>query len=106
MASPLLEVKDVTKAFAGVVAVNRLDLTVDEGEIVALVGENGAGKSTMIKMVPGEYVPDAGDIRLFGGFGRTAWWWTQSRQTGLRWAPIRCEQGKQQGLSPTRRLWE
>jgi ABC-type sugar transport system ATPase subunit len=53
LAGPLLEVKDVTKAFAGVVAVNRLDLTVDEGEIVALVGENGAGKSTMIKMVAG-----------------------------------------------------
>lgn len=66
MASPLLEVKDVTKAFAGVVAVNRLDLTIDEGEIVALVGENGAGKSTMIKMVAGEYIPDSGDIRLFG----------------------------------------
>jgi ABC-type sugar transport system ATPase subunit len=66
LASPLLEVKDVTKAFAGVVAVNRLALTVDEGEIVALVGENGAGKSTMIKMVAGEYSPDAGDIRLLG----------------------------------------
>jgi ribose transport system ATP-binding protein len=63
---PLLEVQGVTKAFAGVVAVNRLDLTVNEGEIVALVGENGAGKSTMIKMASGQYAPDGGEIRFLG----------------------------------------
>jgi ABC-type sugar transport system ATPase subunit len=66
MHTPLLEVSGITKAFAGVRAVDGLDLTVHSGEIVALVGENGAGKSTMIKMVSGEYAPDAGDIRFLG----------------------------------------
>ena len=66
MHTPLLEVSGITKAFAGVRAVDGLDLSVRSGEIVALVGENGAGKSTMIKMVSGQYAPDAGDIRFLG----------------------------------------
>jgi len=66
MRSPLLDVMGLTKTFAGVVAVDRLDLTIDRGEIVALVGENGAGKSTMIKMVSGQYTPDAGKILVDG----------------------------------------
>jgi ABC-type sugar transport system ATPase subunit len=66
MHMPLLEVSGITKSFAGVRAVDGLDLSVHSGEIVALVGENGAGKSTMIKMVSGQYAPDAGDIRFLG----------------------------------------
>ena len=70
MPGPLLEVKGVTKAFGGAVAVNRLDLTVNEGEIVALVGENGAGTSTIIKVVAGQYAPDSGEIRFRGAPAR------------------------------------
>jgi ABC-type sugar transport system ATPase subunit len=66
MSLPLLEAIGLTKAFSGVVAVDRLDLTIGAGEILALVGENGAGKSTMIKMVSGQYAPDAGELRFQG----------------------------------------
>ena len=63
---PLLEARGITKAFAGVVAVDSLDLAILPGEVLALVGENGAGKSTVIKMMSGQYVPDAGELRLLG----------------------------------------
>lgn len=66
MQAPLLEARGLTKAFSGVTAVDHLDLTIAEGEIVALVGENGAGKSTMIKMISGEYAPDAGELCISG----------------------------------------
>jgi len=63
---PLLEARGITKAFAGVVAVDSLDLTILPGEVLALVGENGAGKSTVIKMISGQYAPDAGELRFQG----------------------------------------
>jgi ABC-type sugar transport system ATPase subunit len=61
---PFLEVRSLSKAFGGVLAVNGLDLTIGSGEVVALVGENGAGKSTIIKMISGQYQPDSGEMFL------------------------------------------
>lgn len=52
---PLLEMKDITKTFPGVKALNEVNLQVQEGEIHALVGENGAGKSTLMKVLSGVY---------------------------------------------------
>lgn len=52
---PLLEMKDITKTFPGVKALNQVNLQVREGEIHALVGENGAGKSTLMKVLSGVY---------------------------------------------------
>ena len=52
--------KNITKTFPGVKALDNVNLQVEEGEIHALVGENGAGKSTFIKMLSGVYHPDAG----------------------------------------------
>ena len=66
MSEPLLEARGLTKAFAGVVAVDALDLAIPPGEVLALVGENGAGKSTVIKMISGQYAPDAGELRFLG----------------------------------------
>lgn len=66
MTEIILEARGITKRFAGVTAVDRLDLTIAAGEVHCLVGENGAGKSTMIKMISGQYVPDEGELRLFG----------------------------------------
>jgi simple sugar transport system ATP-binding protein len=64
--APLLEVKNVTKKFPGVLANDNISLTVNPGEIVALLGENGAGKSTLVKMIYGLYPPDSGEIYLNG----------------------------------------
>lgn len=64
--APLLEVRGLRKSFYATLAVNDVSFNVHRGEIVALLGENGAGKSTVIKMLAGVYRPDGGEIRLDG----------------------------------------
>ena len=58
----LIELKNVTKRFGGITALNRASLNVNSGEVVGLIGDNGAGKSTLIKTLVGVYSPDEGDI--------------------------------------------
>ncbi len=58
----LLEVKNITKRFGGLVAVNNVSMGVSAGEVVGLLGDNGAGKSTLIKVVSGVYPADEGKI--------------------------------------------
>lgn len=55
-----LEVKNISKTFVGVKALNKVSLSVDCGEVLAIAGENGAGKSTLMKILTGVYQPDAG----------------------------------------------
>lgn len=62
----ILEVKHVTKTYPGVVALDDVSLSFRKGEIHALVGENGAGKSTIIKVISGAIKPDSGSILLEG----------------------------------------
>jgi ABC-type branched-subunit amino acid transport system ATPase component len=62
----LLDLHDVSMAFGGLKVVDRLDLHVDEGEIVSVIGPNGAGKTTLFNLVTGVYEPTEGDI-LFAG---------------------------------------
>lgn len=62
----ILEMKKITKRFPGVLALNQVDLTLNRGEILALLGENGAGKSTLIKILGGAYHADSGEIFLNG----------------------------------------
>jgi ribose transport system ATP-binding protein len=66
MTTPLLEMQGISKRFPGVVALQDVTLTVNPGEIVALVGENGAGKSTLMKVLGGIVQPDAGTLRING----------------------------------------
>ena len=62
----IIELKDVTKKFAGVTALNKVSMTVEKGEVVGLIGDNGAGKSTLIKTLVGVHSPDAGSIEIQG----------------------------------------
>ncbi|MCA9450376.1 MAG: sugar ABC transporter ATP-binding protein, partial [Candidatus Omnitrophica bacterium] len=55
MTEPILEMRRIAKDFEGVHALSDVDLTVERGEIHALVGENGAGKSTLMKILSGVY---------------------------------------------------
>jgi ribose transport system ATP-binding protein len=61
-----LDVRDVTKNFAGDRALDNVSLQIAPGEIHALVGENGSGKSTLIKVLSGYHRPDAGELRIGG----------------------------------------
>lgn len=62
----LLETRDVTIRFGGLVAVNLLNVEVKQGEIIAIIGPNGAGKTTAFNLITGVYEPTEGDI-LFNG---------------------------------------
>ncbi|MEI7969180.1 MAG: ABC transporter ATP-binding protein [Betaproteobacteria bacterium] len=64
--SLLLELAGVSKRFGGVDAVRRLDLRIEQGEIIGLIGPNGAGKTTLVNLITGVHRPSAGVIRLDG----------------------------------------
>jgi ribose transport system ATP-binding protein len=66
VAKPVLALRQMTKAFGGTLAVDQVGLELKEGEILALLGQNGAGKSTVIKMLAGVYRPDRGEMLLDG----------------------------------------
>jgi ribose transport system ATP-binding protein len=59
---PLLEVRGVTKSFAGVAALKGVDFSIVPGEVHCVLGQNGAGKSTLIKVLSGVHTPEAGEL--------------------------------------------
>jgi monosaccharide-transporting ATPase len=64
LASPLLRMEGITKTFGSATALDHVDLTLQRGEVHALVGENGAGKSTLVKILTGAYHRDSGVVFL------------------------------------------
>src|SRR5215831_16653214 len=64
--SALLEVREVSKSFGGVQAVNKVSLDVNQGDLMSVIGPNGAGKTTLLNMISGFYHPDTGRIVMDG----------------------------------------
>jgi ABC-type branched-subunit amino acid transport system ATPase component len=62
----VLEIRDLTRRFGGLTAVDHFEVDVNEGEIVSLVGPNGAGKTTVFNLISGVLRPTAGSVRLMG----------------------------------------
>lgn len=70
MTSPALSVRNMSKAFRAVQALDDVSLDIHRGRVTALLGDNGAGKSTLVKCIAGVYQPDAGTIRIDGAVQR------------------------------------
>jgi simple sugar transport system ATP-binding protein len=66
MTTPIVAMCDISKTFGAVVALRRVDFEVAPGEVIGLVGDNAAGKSTLMKILAGAYTPDTGEIMLDG----------------------------------------
>ncbi len=62
----LLTIRNVSKKFPGVLALDNVHLDLAKGEVLGLIGENGAGKSTLMKIILGEYLPSEGEMHLRG----------------------------------------
>ena len=78
----IIELKNVTKRFGGITALNKASLHVQQGEVVGLIGDNGAGKSTLIKTLVGVYVPDEGEI-IISGKKVNNWNALKARESGI-----------------------
>ncbi len=77
---PLLQVTALSKAFAGIVASDRLSFDVGAGELHAVIGPNGAGKTTLVNQIAGQTLPDTGSIKFAG---RDITWLPPHERSGL-----------------------
>jgi len=64
--SPIVELREIKKNFGAVQALRGVDLALQQGEVLGLVGDNAAGKSTLMKVLSGAYIPDGGEIHIEG----------------------------------------
>jgi ABC-type sugar transport system ATPase subunit len=65
--SEILQLRNISKTFPGVQALQNISFDLNEGEVHCLCGENGAGKSTLIKILSGAYQPDEGEQIIYDG---------------------------------------
>jgi ABC-type sugar transport system ATPase subunit len=101
---PALQIRHLAKSFGAQLALRDVDLTVERGEIHALLGENGAGKSTLIKILAGVYTRDAGDIIINGEPAPQTY--ATSRAAGAGLAFVHQDLGlSTPSRSPTTLLW-
>ena len=82
-APPVMQLRKVTKTFGEVRALSNIDFEVRRGEIVGLLGDNGAGKSTIVKTVMGFYKPDPGGEIYFHGEKIHDWSVARARGLGI-----------------------
>ena len=66
MSEPILETMELSKAFGGLIAVDRVDMVIEAGKITAIIGPNGAGKTTLFNLITGVYPATGGDVLLNG----------------------------------------
>ena len=81
--APIIELRNVSKTFGEVRAISGIDFKVNRGEIVGLLGDNGAGKSTMVKTIMGFHRPDAGGEIHFNGEKIHDWSVARARGLGI-----------------------
>jgi branched-chain amino acid transport system ATP-binding protein len=62
----ILQGTGITKHFGGLIALNEIDFSVEEGEVFGLIGPNGAGKTTLLNVISGIYSPTSGELRFCG----------------------------------------
>ena len=89
MSEALLSVRNLTKIFGGLVAVDDVSFDVARGEVVGLLGDNGAGKSTLIKCISGVHAAEDGEIVFDGSRSNSQARWTRaalgSRRSTRTW---------------------
>ena len=78
--APLLEIRNVTKTFGSVISLSDISTTVRAGQVTCVLGDNGAGKSTFIKMLSGVHQPDQGELLMDGSP-------VTSTSRATRWTP-------------------
>jgi len=83
MSQPILETKNLSKAFGGLIAVDKVDLTIDTGKITAIIGPNGAGKTTLFNLIAGVYQQTAGEILFNGKSLKPSLWYARAIKPGL-----------------------
>src|SRR5438132_857537 len=66
MTEPTISLRNISKSFDGVEVLKGIDLDIEPGDVIGLVGENGAGKSTCMNIISGSLTPDGGSIRIDG----------------------------------------
>jgi simple sugar transport system ATP-binding protein len=89
-----LELRGITKRFGAVLANDHLDITIPSGTIHAIVGENGAGKSTAMRIAYGFYTADSGDILVDGEVRRSAHRAMRSRSASAWSTSTSCWSGR------------
>ena len=98
MSQPILETKNLSKTFGGLIAVDKVDLTIDTGKITAIIGPNGAGKTSLFNLIAGVYRPTSGEIIFDGKSLKYTPWYAKAAAPMLN---LKIFKGKLQRHAPT-----